>query len=363
MPIGSMTSRERITAALLGQEVDRLPFCPFLAYVWEHMPQETQAAGQLAFHQRIGADPLWRGSPCPVREIPPEMEIRHYHQGDVKVREVVTPVGSYRSGWRESAEGHTTYHTEHPLKTEDEYKVMLWIEERTRYEYDPAGLEAHLAGSGSEGLTFGMLVPRCKSAYQMMVEHYVGTEELIYALEDFPETVEALWSQMVENDLTAARLAAQAPVDFFLTWEDSSTQNYSPTQYRKYIGSEVRQWCEILKGAGKHYIQHACGHVSDLVVPMVEDGVLAVESISPPPTGNISIRETRAKVGDRLGIVGGIEPTLFLNTPDADLTAYVEQVIEEGRGGPFVLANSDSCPPGVTEEKFRIVAETARCCR
>ena len=32
-----MTSKERILAALAGQPVDHIPFCPFLAYVWEHL--------------------------------------------------------------------------------------------------------------------------------------------------------------------------------------------------------------------------------------------------------------------------------------------------------------------------------------
>jgi len=88
--------------------------------------------------------------------------------------------------------------------------------------------------------------------------------------------------------------------------------------------------------------------------------VAGVESISPPPTGNITIREAREVVGGDFAIIGGIEPTQFLTLSLKDLGPYVEQVIAEGRGGPFVLANSDSCPPGVTVEKFALVAEIAR---
>ena len=50
-----MTSKERIAAALQGEEVDHIPFSPFLAYVWESFPQEIREQGQLAFYQRIGA--------------------------------------------------------------------------------------------------------------------------------------------------------------------------------------------------------------------------------------------------------------------------------------------------------------------
>ncbi len=56
----------------------------------------------------------------------------------------------------------------------------------------------------------------------------------------------------------------------------------------------------------------------------------------------------------------------FIDFKDAYLVyapgSGTKQVIADGRGGPFVLANSDSCPPGVTVEKFRLVADIARNC-
>jgi hypothetical protein len=61
-----------------------------------------------------------------------------------------------------------------------------------------------------------------------------------------------------------------------------------------------------------------------------------------------------------MGIIGGIEPVHFLQLSESQLKPYVEAVIAEASGGPFVLANSDSCPPGVSVEKFELVAEIAR---
>jgi uroporphyrinogen-III decarboxylase len=116
----------------------------------------------------------------------------------------------------------------------------------------------------------------------------------------------------------------------------------------------------LLNGAGKKYIQHACGHVAALTERMRDHGVFAIESISPPPTGNLTIKDARGMVGSSMGIIGGIEPTEFLNLSESELGPYVESVIEEAKGGPFVLANSDSCPPGVTIEKFKLVADVAK---
>jgi len=356
-----MNAKERIVAALHGQPLDRVPFSPFLAYVWEFFPAEVQAAGQLAFHHMIGADPLWRGAPCPVKAIQPEaIERKTFTEGDREVTLVSTPVGSFRFAYAKSQSGRTNFLVEHPLKTEADYKTRMWIEEHTRYESNRDQVDAHFAGNGREGLSIGQLVPRCKSAYQDLVEFFAGTEELIYAQADFPDTVRSLWQLMVEKDLQAVKMALESDYDYFITWEDSSTQNYSPTQYDEFIGSEIGEWCRLLAGAGRHYIQHACGHVAALVERMRDHGVFAIESISPPPTGNLTIKAARKMVGDRMGIIGGIEPTQFLNLSMAALGPYVETVIADGNGGGFLLANSDSCPPGVTVEKFKLVADVAR---
>jgi len=352
-----MTAKERILAALHGRPVDCLPFCPFLAYVWESYSREIRDRGQLAFLQDVGADPLWRGAPCPVRFDCPGVETRKEEQGPDLSIETLTPVGTLRMVYRRSDAGNTGFLIEHPLKTPEDFKVQTWIEEHTRLVDNREAVEQHLAGNGREGLSFGILQPRSKTAFQHMVEHAVGTEELVYALVDFPDVVEELHAVMMENDLKAARMAAESPYDYFTTWEDSSTQNYSPAQYEKYIAPEIKAYCEVVGGHGKHYIQHACGHVKALVPVMEQGGVLAVESLSPPPTGNISLEETRAIVGDRMGIIGGIEPTQLLSLPDDKLDDYVVQVIEDGAGGPFVAANADSCPPGVTPERFRRIAD------
>lgn len=355
-----MNANERLTAAIEGQSKDYLPFSPFLAYVWEHFPPEIQAKGQMAFHHLIGADPLWRGAPCPVQSrLPESVRTATHTAGDRTLTRLTTPVGELEMVSMSSEVGNTNFLVEHPLKTEDDFKVQMWLEEHTRLEFDPAPVKAHFAGEGREGLSLGMLIPRGKSAFQHLVEHLVGTEELVYALMDFPETVESLWQIMVARDLEAVKLAREAAYDYFITWEDSSTQNYSPTQYDRFIGSEIGHWCDLLAASGKKYIQHACGHVGALVSRMKAHGVFAIESISPPPTGNISIRDARHQIGE-MGIIGGIEPTQFLNLSEPELEKYVESVIEEAQGGPFVLANSDSCPPGVTIEKFKRVAQIAR---
>ncbi len=358
--MNEMTPRQRVLAALAGEPVDRLPWCPFLAYVWGTFPENVQKMSMLEFHNAVGADPLWRGGHCPVSECPPgELDIQEVVDETGKTRVYTTPVGTLTERYHASRIGNTQFIVDHVLKCEEDYKVLCWIEESTTFVYNAQATADYIANT--EGVTMAMLVPRCKTAFQRLIEEYAGTAEVVYALADFPDTVETLWRQMVANDLTAARLAAQADFQHWLTWEDSSTTNYSPTMYERYIASEISQWCDILADhGGKKYHQHACGLLKGILPAMVAQGVGGVESLSPPPTGDITLAEARKVVGKDVCITGGIEPTEFLNLSLAQLGPYVEQVIADGSAGAFVLANSDSCPPGVTFEKFKLVGDVAR---
>ena len=359
MMIADMNSFERLDAALSGRPVDRPPFSPFLAYLWESLPETVQSRGQLAFLKEIGADPLWRGAPCPVVATMTGVETTETRKDGLASKELRTPVGAIRYGWRSSETGNTNFLVKHPLQREEDWKVLAWIEERVQFSVDLAAIMEHILGDGREGLSIGMLLPRGKTAFQTLVESDAGTEALAYALQDFPETVEACWRVMMENDLKAARLAAEAeaPYSWFLTWEDSSTQNYSPALYERFIEPEISALAGILRETGgKRYAQHACGHVARLLDPMKRSGISAIESVSPPPTGDVEISEVRVALGPSIAIIGGLEPLTLLTTPLAEIPAYVDRVLRELSGGPFVLANSDSCPPGVSVGKLAAVA-------
>ena len=82
-----------------------------------------------------------------------------------------------------------------------------------------------------------------------------------------------------------------------------------------------------------------------------------IESISPPPTGNVTMEEANAVLPPQISLIGGIEPMQFLNDSVNELLEYVEQLCHTMKGRGFVLANSDSCPPGVEYEKFVKIAQ------
>jgi len=77
-------------------------------------------------------------------------------------------------------------------------------------------------------------------------------------------------------------------------------------------------------------------------------------------TGNTELIEAREVLPDNISIIGGIEPTIFLNSNIDELEKYVIKLLDDMKGSRYVLANSDSCPPGVSLEKFSLVTEIVK---
>jgi len=356
----NMTPKQRLLAAIQGKSVDRTPWSPFLAYWWENQSPEKTQQGQLAFMESVGADPLLRGFGAPwVREFR-GVTIRSNTIGREQADEWETPVGTLRFLTRYSEAGNTWFLTGHPVATVEDLKILQWIYEHAEIRPD-GGADSFHVETGERGLYVPLIGCEMKTCFQSMVERWVGTENLVYLLADEPEAVEECLAAMQYASDKTIPLCASSEAESFIFWEDSSTNNISPDMFRRYSAPEIARWANHLHSAGKLLIHHACGSLKDLLVPMAETGIDAIESISPPPTGNIDIAQAFDKLPEHVALIGGIEPVFYQNCTGEELDQRVRHLLEISKERRFILANSDSCPPGVAEWKFRFVTDlTAR---
>ena len=352
-----MTRRTRLLNAIRGKETDRIPWSPFLAYYWESLPAKIQQNGQLTYLLEMGADPLLRGFYQLFHTSINNCNIIQKQTGSKKYEILETKAGSLTKEYTFSEKAQTWFLTKHPVKTKEDFKVLQYITENTVVSENIKAFEEDNKALGENGLHLPLLGIHGKTAFQSLVEHWCGTIDLIYALCDFPEAVEECLAVMQEKDLESVQISVKSSADGFIFWEDSSTTNISPALFSKYTAPEISQWGNLIHKHDKLLIHHACGHLKDLLPLMAKTGIDMVESISPPPTGNIEIKDAALLLPDHIGIIGGIEPTFFENCSLEMLEANVHQLISDMKGKRFVLANSDSCPPGVSYDKFLLVSK------
>lgn len=355
-----MTPKARLLAAIRGEETDHIPFSPFLAYYFESLPPSVREKGQLHYLQQLGADPLLRGSICAYATRSQRCSIKKWQEGDKRYEVISTPRGELRFVYTYMPQARTWFLTGHPISGPEgipaaiAYFEDLVVEERIQQANEA------VRQLGEDGLYMAILGTQTKSAYQYLLEDLVGTENLIYLTMDEPELLGELLSVMQEKDLETVRITAESDVEVCISWEDSSTTNLSPSLYKTYIAPQLSSWCDTLKKSGKLYVQHACGHIRDLLEPMAQQGLAAIESISPPPTGNVPMEHAFSVLPPQVSLIGGIEATHLLNDSVESLLACAEELAALRKNRGFILANSDSCPPGVSEEKLAALAKFSK---
>jgi len=240
-----MTPKERLLAAIKGDKTDRLPWSPNVAYWWPMQSHEIISMGEVEFLESIGADPLIRGhypmtdkewnSLFLFREEFVGCEKKEVVKGDRKQLTYSTPVGELNFEYVYSPVGDTWFLTKHGVVTEEDFKTLVYLKEHTVIKPDYSGYNNIISRYGNRCLVLPLLVPEKKSAFQSLIEFWTGTEELVYALADYPETVEEAIDAMRRVNLQAVKVSVESGAEAFLTWEDSSTTNVSPSWYEKYI--------------------------------------------------------------------------------------------------------------------------------
>ena len=355
-----MKSRQRLLAAIRGEEIDRVPWSPFLAYYWESLPQDVRKMGQFEYMRGMGADPLLRGFHSLARGEYVNCEITEKRVGREIFRRFETPVGTLQERAVYSPGGDTTFLVDHPVATPEQFKILTYIYEHMRVVRDSAAFDEDFRRYGDDALLLPTIGVNAKTAFQSMVERWVGTVNLVYALSDAPEAVEECLNVMWARDEETVRIAVDSPADGFIFWEDSSTTNISPAYFEAYTKPEVDNWGRLIHSAGKLLVHHACGHLRDLLPLMGRSEIDAIESISPPPTGNVTLQEADAVLPAHIALIGGLEPVRLLNCPLSEVCEDARTLLRDMKDRRYVLANSDSCPPGVEYEKFLAVTKIAR---
>ncbi|MFI3213290.1 MAG: uroporphyrinogen decarboxylase family protein [Eubacteriales bacterium] len=351
-----MTVKERLLNSIKGKEIDRVAWSPFLAYYFQMLPKSEQAKGMFPYLQEMNADPLIRGAEAPFTV---SNENNGYYEtvsGNRRNFCYDTPVGKLHGAYTYSTSAQSWFLTDHPVKTEEDFKVLSYVASHTKICDNLLSSNAYFHEVGENGLCMPCLGAWSKTAFQALLEHWCGTVDLTYALYDFPEVVEETLSVMKEKNLETIEMALKSNHESFLFYEDTSTTNINPSMFETYIAPEISNWSKILHDNDKLLIHHACGHVKDLLPMMGATGVDMIESLSPPPTGNIEIADAFALLPSSTGIIGGIEPTFFANCTLEQLEARTKELLEISKGKSFILANSDSCPPEVRYEKFLFVS-------
>lgn len=341
-----MTGRERVMATLFGGIPDRVPFSPNIGQWFDYhrtrgsLPELLRdCTSELDAMKRLGCDIFSRRLCDPVRSSRKGYELRAEVASYGSVRYVyTTPVGTLTRQTVSAPESHTSYVTEHAVKTRDDLRTLLYMTEHTEYRFDE---DAYIRADAALGDTGILLVPFFQSPIKYL-HTWAGQEKASYLLFDEADACETLFEVYSEKVFAVAREAAFSPAIAFCTMDNLDSWFHTPTLVKRYAFEFYRTLAEIFHAQGKLLFSHACGRVRELRALVVEAGLDGFEGVPHPPLGDVTVREV-LDFRDGFVVVGGItahESELF--GPDARerLFAYVRELFSSLRGGDRLIFSS-----------------------
>ncbi|HUU42401.1 MAG TPA: uroporphyrinogen decarboxylase family protein, partial [Planctomycetota bacterium] len=142
---------------------------------------------------------------------------------------------------------------------------------------------------------------------------------------------------------------------------DSLSVGWSPRIWEDVFQPALAALCDIVHAAGGLVNFYDDGKMSGILELAADAGVDVVQTLTPPPVGDVDLADAKRRVGDRVSLMGYVDLlyVLKMGTP-----ALVERTVREAMevaapGGGFILGTSDSIREGTPEANIRAYFDAA----
>ncbi len=135
----------------------------------------------------------------------------------------------------------------------------------------------------------------------------------------------------------------------------------SPKMYREFVLPYERRVTEAIKETGAPVYTHTCGSIGDRLEMMVETGTMGVDTLDPPPLGNVELADAKTRIGDKVFIKGNMNSVALLQFKQREeVIAHATNRILTGKpGSGYILSSACSVAPKVEPWKLELLTPLA----
>lgn len=267
---------------------------------------------------------------------------------------IETPAGKQEAVHRRSPNNAGTIHLKWEVATEAEMKVAAWREENAGWKWNQEQFDQLVREVGDLGAPT-MYLPRMN--VQSLYIEKMGSQNGIYAIHDWPDTVEAYFRAVDESHDRLIDVINDSPIGIINFGENVHAGTLPPNLFKKYHLPACQHRCERLHAAGKWVSSHWDGDCKPLLPFARETGLDAIEAITPEPQGDVTLEEVREALGDEMFLIDGIPAVYFDETfPVETLVECTHKVIELF-APKLILGISDEISSTGDIERIRVVGK------
>lgn len=184
----------------------------------------------------------------------------------------------------------------------------------------------------------------------------VGYTSALMALVDDPVKTKACLEALVRGAVALARGQAEHGVEAVLISSAFAGAGFiSPRHYAEFVLPYERMVIEGIKAdCGLPVYTHTCGRIGDRLELIAATGTDGIDTLDPPPLGDVDLADAKRRIGGRLFIKGNVDPvTVILRaTPESVYSAARHCLEVAAPGGGYILSSACSVPPHAPPENI-----------
>lgn len=352
-----MTVKERWTAALKMEPVDRIPVWAKLGSSYPKYQKESFSSMSLrSLQDYVGSDRHEWIQPSGKLSFKNGAGIEKQNKdGDIVIK-YITKYGSCVNHRKIDPATESMHPVDMCIKTVEDIKIMTEWYQSCEVVFDREANERakEIYRENSEDAVISEVVT--ESPFMYYLEYLAGIAEGHILLADYEEEVEALLAAQDQWCQSRVRTAVEhSPADILYIEENTSTTVLSPTQFRRYCMPYLDKYTKMMQDEDKLTAYHMCGHLKLLLEDLNHLPNHAQEAFTPPPFGAATLIEGRGACPDKC-FIGGCGAGQWVADNPQEIIAYIDGQLagmEHHRG--LVLTSAGVMPPACSPETIKVV--------
>lgn len=321
VPLLELFADREIIADVLGVQADLL----------DEIEMERRTRLIVEFWTKLGYDAVWLGAG-------PHLETKR-----VSSEDTATLKRSQRE-WYAAEVGILT--------TWEDFERYPWPRS-TDADFTYVELAAQIMPSGMKilGSVMGALEP---------VMWLMGYTSFALALYDDPDLVAALFDRLAAIYLPVAEaLLDMDAVGGLFVGDDmgfKTSTMIAPEHLRQYVFPYHKQLAQMAHDRGKVYVLHACGNLESVMDDLIDD--VRIDAKHSYEDVIIPVQQFKAKYGDRIGVVGGMDMDFLCRASEEEVRARTRALLDATMpGGGYALGTGNTVANYLPVRNFLAMVE------
>jgi uroporphyrinogen-III decarboxylase len=189
-----------------------------------------------------------------------------------------------------------------------------------------------------------------------------GYEAAMMALVTDAGKARAFLERLTESAIVWGVAQARRGVDAVLVSSAFAGGGFlSRAAYAEFVRPYERRLNQAIRSTGVPVYTHTCGRIGDRLDLMLETDTGGLDTLDPPPLGNVDLAVAKRQVGERLFIKGNINAVALLAYRSREeVEAEARRCLRDGApGGGYILSTACSVAPRVEPWKLELLAPLA----